>query len=368
MSSIQPYLPDESHYLAGKITKDGEVYEFTRLNENPSPDNDWFLAHLGALKIENHTEDRLILTVAWAWSAATGENIECVTASVPHGTWEAEGVPDPGRYGIWAALPRQLTSVRVSIEGMQLRYEDSLVDYAEFQADNVSGTIILFDEGKARSRTRLFRHVYVQGGKIAISNETEHPWTGTVTWKDDDGNEEPKPLGKEVKLGRHEYPLMPPDTTGSWYPATITLENQTPYDKTQEFKLFDVDGKRVEIVQETNAKGDWSVAGPYVITSEDDEVVVYNELLSSVDVWPMGYKVGNENSSPPVTSPPVVSVRPKDRRSFTMVDGGSTANDKIPYRGPGPGQSTSFQRQSALNWLADGDPKVVIRQNDCGSG
>ncbi|MCH9684018.1 MAG: hypothetical protein K0V04_21470 [Deltaproteobacteria bacterium] len=363
---METHIPPSNKYIAGHIT---EKLEF----EADNLTNGVFRAPLGVLKIENHSRQRCEVQITLERNDQN-EVTQCVRATVPHGEWVIAGNPpgaDGGRYGIWAVIPAVVNTVWVSVNDNEY----------ELRVRNVAHEIEI-DKSGPHAKSGEANHVYFQGSRIDVINDYKGAWDGTITWAKDDQPDTTTPIQRIPSGGPGSHtvtisldPTLHDDLGDGWRAVSLELNSVDVPGRTGVFELFDVDGNEVQILS-ANYDGVTKIgSAPYAITPQSSTVKVVNNLLSispdpnTISVWPTGYKVGNVDVDPPVEGQ---SVNPGNSVTFDVVDpseaDANTPNDQVPYRGPGVDGSPTFTRQAGLNWLVGGDPKVVIKQNDCGAG
>ncbi len=378
-------LPKPEDYLAAEIT--GRSGDYV-LSQDPDLGGK-FISRLYAIKVANKTGEAVHVRLECLDNKGVSLGKTC--AVVPDGTLEPCNGLDT-HFGAWIATPngaRELIVHVVKYEGSQDAEDWSKAQALRTKIRVVGDTVLLQENGNVWPKSRQGTHVYYDDdvmlveSDVVASGEDDGVRYG---WVSSDGEKWVASIPhvfnpKDGLSSRAGLTLDPARYSCLSEPIThvrFTKEASEAEPMSPVLEVFDVGGNVVRIFE----KDGEIRSAPYVVTpGSDGKVEVVNELAVTpegdlpddgadphvIEIWPMGYKT-TQASGTPLTIPAKVAGDDPSRATLTYASEGSTENDEYPNKGKGaePG-SLDFRRQSALNWVSGDDPKVVIKQDDCGT-
>lgn len=351
---MRTHQPPQSSYIAGGVTRDEDGVLVL------DKDSGKFQARLMLLKVENRTDPEEELDIKLEVMNQNSKRSTCVEAPIPGGQWEVDR--QTGCHGAWAVVAGDTTQVKVSARDRQ---KGAWQELGHIGVRAVGHRVSFVPTGTSAASSEEFRHVYYQGHAMVVQiagpdggeGTTKYGW---VRWTN--GTEE-----RDLESSPHACPPgesttidLDPSVSGpgaGWVPVAICFGDRPDrVSHDHRFELFDVDGNtaRILVEHDRTLEEDVITSGPYAVTAypamSAGTVNVVNDTSEDIDVWPMG--------------------NPSDGRRAVEANGGSRSfgvgeGAAVPYTPPLSSGDTRT-RQAALHWKAGGDPKIVIKQDNCG--
>lgn len=375
-------IPPTKSYLVGYINED---LEFKRIAAgDPEYEEDWYgggtnrkyRARLGAVKVENQSGGEVELLL----ELYDPNNVRqhCVEASVGCGSYS---ITNPSTneeevrfHGAWIFVPpRQSgTDWRVKITASaggrtgpsftQYVVPTSYVAHIGNPSGNVTGTheynyVYFLDdywESNGRSSSMELRNYVDAEYLLSVVWRSSDP-VDVRRWTRDLGF---SIMGKRDHEAYRQLPFSfgppPEDAPEGAVPCRLEVSaaqsGVTPESAT--FELFDLGGDLVEL--RIAADGNVTSA-PHAITPSNGRVRVFNDTGGDLCVWEEGNRPPEDSEGNPECSPESETHAPLGHRQVKELS--------VPFI-----DAEGKRYQSSVHWQPQGDdPKVIIKQDDCGS-